>query len=235
MEIFRRFLFLTLLFVVAGLQAFSQSPPSSGDYNLERFELGGHFTVLRRSDANPSFELFQRSGFVDPAAKPDVVNEIGVGARFTYNLSKMLAFEIEANLFPEDKTAVPINGVPIRVLEPGGRKIQVVAGPKVGWRNDKFGVFGKVRPGLLRIDRYRAVIAVGTPENFFVLSETRSKVGFLNVDVGGVFEYYPSRKTVFRVDVGDTIIHYRKLPPKEINPSMTRHNFQMSVGFAFRF
>lgn len=214
---------------------FLQAKEETGELGAKRFEIGGHLTYLARADANPSFELFQRSGFVDPAAKPDVVNEIGVGARFTYNLSKMLAFEIEANLFPEDKTTVPIDGVPIRVLEPGGRKIQVVAGPKVGWRNDKFGVFGKVRPGFLRIDRYRAVIAVGTPENFFVLSETRSKVGFLNVDVGGVFEYYPSRKTVFRVDVGDTIIHYRKLPPKEINPSMTRHNFQMSVGFGFRF
>jgi len=58
---------------------------------------------------------------------------------------------------------------------------------------------------------------------------------FFNIDVGGVFEYYPSRRTVFRMDVGDTIIRYAAQEPKVINPTFTRHNLQASVGFGFRF
>jgi hypothetical protein len=202
---------------------------------LKRFEVGGHFTLLRRSDADTGFETFRRFGFVNPSVEPEIVNEAGFGARFTYNFSRNIAIEAEANLFPEDKRTIPVIGVPIRVLEPGGRKLQAIAGPKIGYRSKKFGVFGKFRAGLIRLDRYKAVIGVGTPDNFYVLSERREKVGFLNFDVGGVFEYYPTKRTVFRIDVGDSIIHYRKLPPKEINPSLTRHNLQTSIGFGFRF
>jgi hypothetical protein len=63
----------------------------------------------------------------------------------------------------------------------------------------------------------------------------RRGVGFLTVDVGGIFEYCPTKRTIFRVDVGDTIIRYRSLEPEVINPSFTRHNLQMSLGFGFRF
>lgn len=126
-------------------------------------------------------------------------------------------------------------GVPIRVIEPGGRKFRAVLGPKIGIRKKQFGVFAKVRPGLFSMDRYDVVEAVGPPNNFFVLSTTKHGVNFFNVDVGGVFEYYPSRKTVFRVDVGDTIIHYGAQEPKDINPTITHHNLQTSIGFGFRF
>ncbi len=85
------------------------------------------------------------------------------------------------------------------------------------------------------MDRYEVVEQVGTPDNFFVLSRTERGVNFFTVDVGGVFEYYPSRRTVFRVDVGDTIIRYSAQEPKDINPNITRHNLQTSVGFGFRF
>ncbi len=62
-----------------------------------------------------------------------------------------------------------------------------------------------------------------------------AKSTFFNIDVGGVFEYYPTRNTVFRVDVGDTIICYNAQPPRDINPTFTRHNLQTSIGFGFRF
>ena len=86
------------------------------------------------------------------------------------------------------------------------------------------------------MDRYDVVILViGTPIISAVLSETKKGVNFFNVDVGGVFEYYPTRKTIFRVDVGDSIIRYGAQEPKAINPTITRHNLQTSVGFGFRF
>lgn len=228
---------LTLLGLILVISSTSRSQDLN-DPEVEhppRFEIGGHFTYLHRKDADTSFETFKRFGFVDPDVESSWLNEYGLGARFTYNVTKYVAFETEANFFPVDKTTVPIVGVPISVIEPGGRKFQALAGLKIGMRSRKFGVFGKIRPGIFWLDRYRAVVAVGTPKNFFVFTERRENVGFFNVDIGGVFEYYPSKKTVFRVDIGDTIIHYRKLPPKEINPSITRHNLQISTGFGFRF
>lgn len=72
------------------------------------------------------------------------------------------------------------------------------------------------------------------PDDVIILTQ-EAKAIFFNIDVGGVFEYYPTRNTVFREDVGDTIIRYNSQPPKDINRTFTRHNLQTSVGFGFRF
>ncbi len=224
---------INIAFIIGSLNQIGASQ-SVDDADLKKYEIGGQFTFLRRSDASTEFELFRRNGFL-PGVKPDKLSEVGVGGRFTYNFTKNIAIEAEANFFPVDKRFDTMPGVPFRILEPGGRKFQAVLGPKVGIRKKKFGVFAKVRPGLFRLDRFLVVEAVGTPANFFVLSSTKRGVNFFTVDVGGVFEYYPSRRTVFRVDVGDTIIRYSAQEPKDINPTFTRHNLQTSVGFGFRF
>lgn len=205
------------------------------DSSLKKYEIGAQFTSLRRVDANAATVTIQRNFPSSSSSGTPAISEFGLGGRFTYNFTKNIAVEAEANFFPVDKRANPIIGVPIRVIESGGRKLQVVFGPKIGYRGQRIGIFGKLRPGMIRLDRYDVVIQIGTPANFFVLSETRKGLTFFNVDAGGVFEYYPSRKTVFRVDVGDTIIRYGAQEPKAINPTITRHNLQVSVGFGFRF
>lgn len=202
---------------------------------LKRFEIGGHFTYLRRADANSPDEITIRAGFPAGGSYPPKINEFGFGARFTYNFTKSIGFEVEGNLFPENKKVTPIVGVPIAIVEPGGRKMQALAGPKIGYRGKKIGIFGKARFGIIRYDRYMAADEIGPPGNMYIWGRIWEKPGFFNADVGGVFEYYPSKKTVFRVDVGDSIIYHHKLPPKDINPSITRHNLQISTGFGFRF
>jgi hypothetical protein len=70
------------------------------------------------------------------------------------------------------------------------------------------------------------------------------------VDVGGVLEFYPSRRIVVRFDGGDTIIRYNQrtfdflvfpmgsttpvLTPIT-QPAYTTHNFQFTAGVGFRF
>lgn len=103
---------------------------------------------------------------------------MGLGVRFTYNFTKYAAVEVEGNLFPEDKKANLIVGIPVAVLEPGGRKLQALAGPKIGYRGEKFGFFGKARVGLIRLDRYKVVTDVGPPENMYIFAETWNKTGF---------------------------------------------------------
>jgi len=225
---------LTIIFL--SLTIWSQTSDNSDNEELKKYEIGGQFTILRRKDADTVREAFRQ--FFDTTNTPEIaeiITEPGFGGRFTYNFTKNIAIEAEANFFSVDKKSMPVVGMPIPVREPGGRKFQAVFGPKIGIRKRNFGIFGKVRPGFIRLGRYEVINRVGPINQFFVLSSPKTNLTFFNVDVGGVFEYYPTRRTVFRVDVGDTIIRYNSQQPKEINPSFTRHNLQTSVGFGFRF
>lgn len=143
--------------------------------------------------------------------------EPGVGGRVTYNLNRHLSVEGEFNFFPREKTFFS-----------GGQKIEGLFGAKYGWRSDKFGVFGKLRPGLMHFD----ALTVGCPPGLLcaaIVALPSERTSFA-LDVGGVFEYYPSRHTAVRFDLGDTIIRYH-----EFSPAFTNHNLQFSTGVGFRF
>lgn len=223
------------LFTILMLAGFLVAQDAADDSDkLRRFEIGGQFTFLNRADANTVEAQLRELGWTSSPYRPRKIGEFGFGGRFTVNLTKRLGLEAEANYFPIDKRAPFIIGVPIDVKEPGGRKFQMFFGPKIGVRKRKFGVFAKARPGFLTMDRYEYVQSVGTTADPFILSTVRRGT-FLNLDLGGVFEYYPTRRTLLRVDAGDTIIRYGAFEPKSLNAPFTRHNLQLSVGFGFRF
>lgn len=85
-------------------------------------------------------------------------------------------------------------------------KTSVLSGMKIGKRLNRFGVFGKARAGIWHFDR-----------------------AYFATDLGGVLEYYASRKTVLRIDLGDTILFYGG------TALGTVHNFQPGIGFSYRF
>jgi hypothetical protein len=112
-------------------------------------------------------------------------------------------------------------------------------GVKAGKRGEKFGVFGKLRPGFMRFAN-----VPDCPEGDINRCTVESKNEFA-LDIG-VIEYYPSRRFVIRFDAGDTIIRYRKLtrrnfenfPPTPQFPLKiggTTNNAQYTVGFGVRF
>jgi hypothetical protein len=215
---------------------YSQVTADSDSISNRRFEIGGQFNFLRRADADTVLEILHRSDPVPASSKVAILTELGLGGRFGVNFSKNIDIEVEANVFPADKQRDMRTGVPVTVLEPGGRKFQMLFGPRIGVRFRRFGVFGKVRPGFIRLDRYEVIEEISkTSTTLAILSGTRNGLAFLNVDIGGVVEYYPSTRTILRFDAGDTIIRYGAQEPKDINPSFTRHNLQLSVGFGFRF
>ncbi len=164
-------------------------------------------------------------------------NEPGFGGRLGYNFNHYFALEAEADYFPRDRDA------------DGARKAQVLAGAKVGKRFEKFGLFGKARPGFVRFSQgdYRLIGACVTifpaPITCF---ESEPKTNFA-LDLGGVVEFYPSQKTIVRFDAGDTMIFFgdrrvvladENIPPRltvSTRGSETRHNLQISAGFGFRF
>jgi len=229
-------IFGVLLAIGYTFPIYCQQTVDSYSISNGRFEIGGQLVILRRADADTVLETLHRSDPASSSVKVAKLTELSLGGRFGVNFTKNIGVEIEANIFPEDKLRDQRIGTPVSVLEPGGRKFQMLFGPRIGLRFRRFGVFGKVRPGFIRLDRYEVIEEIfKTPTTLAILSGTRNGLTFLNVDVGGVFEYYPSRKTILRFDAGDTVIRYGAQEPKDINPSFTRHNLQLSVGFGFRF
>lgn len=165
----------------------------------------------------PRFEVGGQVSFIDLR---DSLREKppGVGGRFSYNVNDYVAFDAEVNHFS--------------TAEINFDRTQGLFGVKAGKRFGRphVGVFLKARPGFMHFhgERLPGVLINGTTK--FAL------------DLGGVVEFYPSKRTVVRIDVGDTIIFYNgevirrlSLPGGPQVRLGTAHGMQSAIGFGFRF
>lgn len=219
----------------------SQSVDDANESKIEKYEVGGQVTVLRQRSYENNSQVFNLNLF--SRLEDSHQTEVGFGGRITYNFNKNIAVEVEANYFPvnrlpgtgkERDRILGTNEFVRYFVEPKGRKFQAVAGPKIGYRGKKFGIFGKIRPGLFYVGRFPSIPFLSASPATVDFEDV--KAVFFATDVGGVVEFYPSKRTVLRFDVGDTIIVYKAgIQPKEFNPGFTRHTFQFSTGFGFRF
>lgn len=123
---------------------------------------------------------------------------------------------------------------------PVSRGVEGFFGGKAGLRTGRFGFFGKARPGFISQGHQVREITVtaGSP--------TTVRSGRLTdpaLDLGGVFEYYPSRRWALRSDVGDAVIfgngtRFNMLGgamPFSFTTGRTTHNFQFSTSVHYRF
>lgn len=184
---------------------------------LPKFEIGGHFTSLT----------------LDAAA-----TEPGLGVRFTYNVTPHIALEAEGNLLPHDAHD--------RSFRNGGRAVEGLFGVKIGKRYEHFGIFAKARPGLISFTRGRFDVVPNNDGSAFPFDFRTERLTHFAFDVGGVLEFYPTRRIVTRFDAGDTIIRYGDTtlttitgPPLVLRPvtfpGEMKHNFQFSAGVGWRF
>ena len=180
------------------------NPDIQAQTDPPKVEIGGHFSLLRLP--------MNRQGFDKTAP--------GGGVRATFNLNGALALEGEVNYYPE------INPIP-QIVE--SKALTGLFGVKAGWRSDKIGIFGKVRPGLLR---YEEEI---DPRIIFITPPPVPQNPHFALDLGGVLELYPSRRLVVRFDVGDTAIRFRYRSPLSGEIRFTEHNLQFNVGIGVRF
>ena len=103
-----------------------------------KVELGVQFTSLTLSES-----------FNSPT-------EPGFGGRVTYNVTDNVALEAQFDFFPTNER--------FRGYRTGGRIAQGLFGVKAGKRYEKFGIFGKVRPGFTSFSAGREeVIVLSTP------------------------------------------------------------------------
>ena len=198
------------------------------------------YSALAQSQDVPKFEIAAEFITLEREALGGQKTEPGVGARFTYNLNANFALEAAGYIFP-DRCALCTNN---------GRMSQVVAGAKVGKRFDKWGIFAKARPGIVSFSQGHANVVSLNPGNPFPVQLQVERSTHFVTELGGVVEFYPSRKIVTRFDVGDTLIHFRSRTTTFVQtnpftgettlfpfvqPARTTHNFQFTAGVGFRF
>lgn len=155
----------------------------------------------------------------------DVVS--GVGGRAGYNFHKNFALDAEASFFPESRLG----------SDQFGTKTQAFIGLKAGGRTKYAGLFAKLRPG---------VMGIGEITSGFNCDDTtfgsvcRPSHNHFALDAGAVAEFYPTRRSIIRLDVGDTMVNIRRasrgfLDRTGQTSSRFTHNLQISLGFSYRF
>jgi hypothetical protein len=195
-----------------------------------------------QSDEVPKFELgVQFTSITKPAFG---ATEPGFGGRFTFNLNRSVALEAVGNFFPHQCNYCSGGGA---FGDNSGNITQGLFGVKAGKRFQKWGIFGKARAGVVSFSEGDSNFFLVSPNGYGILQNRQTHFA---ADLGGVLEFYPSKRIVTRFEAGDTLIHYR---PRQSNAltfdpitgapalfpfttrSETRHNFQFAAGVGWRF
>lgn len=213
-------LFVTASIFILLIQSHALSQTQSDD--PPRYEIAAEFTALNREQFG--------------SAK----SEPGAGVRFTFNFNKNFAIE--------GATHASFNEC-FDCTE-RGRVFDLFGGVKAGKRFKTWGVFAKARPGLVNYTQGAFnILPTGTGGTFPFTFEVKGRDHFA-ADLGGVVEFYPSRRFVTRFDFGDTLIHFSRRTTNALSfdpssmtytlfpittPARTTHNFQFIASFGFRF
>src|SRR5262245_5042902 len=204
----RKTFFLSLAAAALLLTAPAQNAQAQSSSETPKVEVGVNYTVLRTFGFN-----------LEDIGGPNLNStDSGVGGRVTFNLNDNISLEGEYNIFPQDRINLG------NLSSINSNKSQFLIGGKYGVRSEKFGIFGKLRPGFVRFsqgDQGALNIVPASSETLFAL------------DVGGVFEIYPARNIAFRFDLGNTLIRYSNV--NVFGESSFQSNLQLGTGVAFRF
>ena len=182
--------------------------PARGQIVYSRFELGAQYSTIRQDDNNLQEKNF--SGF---------------GARFDWNLNRRVAFESQADFFPQD-------GVPLPYVQ-GGRTLEAVFGLRAKViQTRQLAVFGLLRPGLLHFTNVQFPSGLASPP--FVYHAAT----YFVLNLGGGMEFYPSRRWILRFDIeGDPYrvpATFRSTAPVATAVGKINDTTRMSFGAAYR-
>ena len=148
-------------------------------------------------------------------------NLSGTGFNFDYNFTRGIAFDSTLNFAPGQQGSKAI--------------MEGLFGVRMGARFQRFGLFGKVRPGFIY---YQEAMQGGG--NMTPGSLTR-----FATDFGGVVEFYPKRNSIVRFDVGTTVVRYLSDHPDPNQRPIENHlssqywvtqgNLQVATSYTYRF
>ncbi len=207
----KKTLFIAIAFILPLLFGNADARAQTDEHKIE---VGALFTSLRL-DNFPSRASLENEN----------VTVNGLGARIGYNFTENFALDVEANFFPE--THFGNNQL--------GQKTQGFIGVKAGKHFERFGLFAKARPGVMFIGEFTSSLDCSAVRNGTVCRPNHNNFAF---DAGVVAEFYPTKRAIIRLDLGDTIIRLKQSggllfsAPATTN---TTNNFQASIGFGYRF
>jgi hypothetical protein len=172
--------------------------------------------------AQPAFEV--GAHFTSTRLSGISVNDSGIGGRFAWHLNDVWALEAVGDVYPSGSADV------VR----GGRKFHALFGPRAGWRAARFGIFGTTRAGVARIGEGRGaggpcILIFPPPEGCYV-GETR-----LAFDLGGAFEFYPSERSILRVDVSTIFTRLGRSSVRFARGDDFAHDLHIGAGVGWRF
>jgi hypothetical protein len=197
-------------------------------------------TALSQTTDPPKYEVAAEFAATNRDDFSGSKSDMGFGGRFTFNVNKYFALESAAYFFPADCFSCVNNG----------RAIQAVGGGKVGKRFQSWGIFAKARPGVVSFSRGQFNVVPTNQGGQFPFQFQSSRLTSFATDVGGVLEFYPSKRIVTRFDAGDTMIHFSRQTRNALafdpltntytlfpipTPARTSHNFQFTASVGFRF
>jgi hypothetical protein len=145
----------------------------------------------------------------------------GVGLSVAYRLTRLVYLDSEFNVFPG-------------AANKRGRAEEGLFGVRVGRTARSWGLFTQVRPGFIHFDKPPA------PES----STDYQNATLFAFDLGGSVEYYASRHSTIRFNMGTTLVHYPTGRPDPNQPPVsvlsgdyyvTRGSFRVTSGYVFRF
>jgi hypothetical protein len=164
----------------------------------------------------------------------------GAGGRFTYNWNRRVALEAAGYFIPENNQSGLITG----------SISQGLFGVKAGQRFQKWGIFGKARPGVISLSKgFFDIVPNGNGTAFPFDIIVHRQTNFA-LDLGGVIEVYPTKKLVLRFDGGVLFNRYPSqlhhsgfvdpstglfVPETFTSPGFTQRYFQFIGGVGFRF
>ena len=201
-----------MMIAVAWLAA-AGSAAAQADFS--RVEAGVQASVLRLSDFGST--------------------STGIGGRITFNVSRWAAIEAEGTFFPQDDVLLPAPAIANLRVTHYRKRTDGFFGAKLGFRGERFGLFAKVRPGFTMLSqRSGPDMCDGTLCPLVLLLRPEYRTEFA-MDLGGVFEFYPSRRVVARFELGDTIIRHRSFAPPCWGEGCTSNNVSSKFGVGLRF
>jgi len=149
----------------------------------------------------------------------------------SWNLSRHVSWDSSVLHSPRN------SGMPLYDFQAGGRAFEALTGAKIGIRRDHMGYFANIRGGTITFGETERQIIEPSPGDIELV---RGMFTNAVLDVGGVYEVYPSRHTILRFDAGSATIFYQ--PKNNITlgqaseiPGTIRTGMLMSFGAGFRF
>jgi hypothetical protein len=131
-----------------------------------------------------------------------------------------------------DSSIILLGGGDSPTFQDGGGQLQFFSGVKFGLQRERYGIYGKIRPGLVSFNNALQNRAPNPPGT--------DTVNQLGGDLGAVLELYPTNRILLRFDLGETLIRYAAVTPvanygSNYDPARSSSTPQFLVGVGWRF